>query len=747
MKPLQRPVFRPHFTVHPVAPDRLILISETQELVLRGAFYHDLAPWIDGRSVDDIVQALQGTASGEDVRAALDILRRGGYVQEACDGDPGASAFWSAMGVHASDFADLLAKVTVGVRTLGDIPAQPFRDALAALGLREGPDPRFELVLADDYLNPALEACNRDALAARRPWLLAKPLGRQPWVGPLMLPGKGPCWCCLADRLRTNRQTELAVKGRDRFVPTAQGGVPLSLNLVAHRGALEVARWLAGASQRGAAHSLLSWDLLTDEERRHPVVRRPQCPACGEPAAPDASRAAPIELRDTPLSAGEGGGLRTLTPAQVMQRYEVHVSPLTGVVSGLHKVGEDAEGPVHVFNSGFNLSRSGTDAARALRTGFRSQSSGKGRSALEARVGALCEAIERHSAAWRGEEPAIVSSLAKLGGQALHPNAIMGFSERQYSRRARWNAAHIGAHRVPEPLDPHADTHWSPVWNLSRGTTMFLPTGHCYYQCGLPGSRLHSVADSNGNAAGSSIEDAILQGFFELVERDAVALWWYSRASRPGVDIACFADPFFDELCRHYARQGRDLWALDLTTDLGLPAFVAVSATREGGRHISCGFGAHADARVALTRALTEVNQMLATMPDAQADAGAQNDGPDAAPARWYLSATLDQHPYLRPDQAAAARSPADFPAQRWSGGREAVLACQRTVESLGLEMLVLDQTRPDIGLPVVKVMVPGLRHFWPRYAPGRLYDTPVQLGWIDRRLTEDELNPTPIFW
>jgi ribosomal protein S12 methylthiotransferase accessory factor len=38
------------------------------------------------------------------------------------------------------------------------------------------------------------------------------------------------------------------------------------------------------------------------------------------------------------------------------------------------------------------------------------------------------------------------------------------------------------------------------------------------------------------------------------------------------------------------------------------------------------------------------------------------------------------------------------------------------------------------------------LRHFWRRLAPGRLYDTPLALGWTDRRLGEDELNPYSIF-
>jgi ribosomal protein S12 methylthiotransferase accessory factor len=65
-----------------------------------------------------------------------------------------------------------------------------------------------------------------------------------------------------------------------------------------------------------------------------------------------------------------------------------------------------------------------------------------------------------------------------------------------------------------------------------------------------------------------------------------------------------------------------------------------------------------------------------------------------------------------------------------------------QAVEREGLDFLVLDQTRPDIEVPVVRVIVPGMRHFYRRFAPGRLYDVPVKLGWRDRLLPESELNP-----
>ncbi len=73
------------------------------------------------------------------------------------------------------------------------------------------------------------------------------------------------------------------------------------------------------------------------------------------------------------------------------------------------------------------------------------------------------------------------------------------------------------------------------------------------------------------------------------------------------------------------------------------------------------------------------------------------------------------------------------------------VLHCVEVVRQAGLEMLVLNQTRPDIGLPVVKVIVPGLRHFWSRFGAGRLYDVPVKLGWLSEPRTEDQMNPMPM--
>ena len=59
-------------------------------------------------------------------------------------------------------------------------------------------------------------------------------------------------------------------------------------------------------------------------------------------------------------------------------------------------------------------------------------------------------------------------------------------------------------------------------------------------------------------------------------------------------------------------------------------------------------------------------------------------------------------------------------------------------------ESWVLDVTG-DLGMPVARVMVPGLRHFWERFAPGRLFDVPVDMGRRTSPLAESDLNPAPV--
>jgi ribosomal protein S12 methylthiotransferase accessory factor len=113
----------------------------------------------------------------------------------------------------------------------------------------------------------------------------------------------------------------------------------------------------------------------------------------------------------------------------------------------------------------------------------------------------------------------------------------------------------------------------------------------------------------------------------------------------------------------------------------------------------------------------------------------------DGETLEWWKQASFEDLPWLAPSEEPS-RLVADMPDLSTGSVLEDIRLCVQRAEGRGLEVLVLDQTRSEFGLPVARVVVPGLRHFWRRLGKGRLYDVPVELGWLERPLEEHELNP-----
>ena len=69
------------------------------------------------------------------------------------------------------------------------------------------------------------------------------------------------------------------------------------------------------------------------------------------------------------------------------------------------------------------------------------------------------------------------------------------------------------------------------------------------------------------------------------------------------------------------------------------------------------------------------------------------------------------------------------------------------TFEAKGFDVFGANFTTETIGFPVAKVFIPGMRHFWPRFAPGRLFNVPVELGYLDQATSESDLNEIGFFF
>jgi ribosomal protein S12 methylthiotransferase accessory factor len=204
---------------------------------------------------------------------------------------------------------------------------------------------------------------------------------------------------------------------------------------------------------------------------------------------------------------------------------------------------------------------------------------------------------------------------------------------------------------------------------------------------------------------------------------------------RAEIDIDRLGDSYVRDLRAQFVAMGCSLWILDVTSDFGIPVVVAVLHWKEGSRErVAFAAGAHFDLRIATLQAATELNQVLAVDGVRQRAAG-QAGGDDGGALPLRKNAHLLPHGKSSIRRAVSAK---------FAGldRRDQVLACVKLASSRGLDVLVLDQTRPDVQASVVRVIVPGLRPFRRCLAAGRLYDVPVDLGLRKRPLRESELNP-----
>ncbi|MFD9733443.1 TOMM precursor leader peptide-binding protein [Umezawaea sp. NPDC059074] len=745
--------FKRHLRPEIVHGEAVYLFSESGVTALQGPHVELLAPLLDGtRDLEALLRDLPEAVSADDAGRLLTRLGAAGLIGAVApdeDNRP-ALAYWDAAGLDASAAvrgagAGRVRVVTVGGAcqkgVVGALVRADLDVAVGDLGLDHTEPADLAVVVCGDYLDPELRAVDERHRAAGTPWLLLKTTGTQVWVGPFFTPGEGACWRCLAARLSANRPAEAHVQSvSGRLGPAARPavGLPSVAGTATEVAALEATKWLAGYRHAGQ-REIWMYDSLDMRVTHHEVHRIPQCAGCGEPDLVRDRTNAPVRLGSRLKRSRDPGGHRSASPQEVLDRYRHLVSPVTGVVKEIRR---DQRG--HDF---FHSYRSGTNAAACaggldgLRSTLRCDNGGKGVTPLQAEVGALCEALERHSGSYHGDEATVRGSYRGIGDDAVHPDSFQLFDQRQFEDRVERNAAHSPFQHVPEPFDEHGVLDWTPVWSLTNQCHRLLPTGSLYYGAPAPAS---ITANSNGCAAGSSVEDAVLQGLLEVVERDAVALWWYNRTRMPAIDLDSIGDPFVDELRDVYAELGREVWVLDLTADLDIPVVAAVSRRLDGPREdVMFGFGAHLDPRVAVRRALTELNQVMPSITTLRDQDWRRMD---VDLRNWLRNCSTGNQPYLLPDPFAPARRISDF---RYTPHTDLLLdveSIRTRLEQRGLELLVLDQTRPDVGLPVVKVVVPGMRHFWSRLAPGRLYSVPVRLGRVERPAAFDELNPVPMF-
>jgi ribosomal protein S12 methylthiotransferase accessory factor len=259
-------------------------------------------------------------------------------------------------------------------------------------------------------------------------------------------------------------------------------------------------------------------------------------------------------------------------------------------------------------------------------------------------------------------------------------------------------------------IDADRSIAWVAANRLPDGEKTWFPVDLCYRRHVAEQDFKPPLKLSSGCAAGITVEVATLRALLELIERDAVALWW--RGGRRGRSIpsdseaARAAADLLGQL-RH-ANTDRKTWLLNITTDVEIPAVAAISA-RPDGYGFAFGFGARLNLADAARAAIFELCQVelgqhvVAAKRHESGDEGL-SEGDRRQLRRGTLfdtgSCTLLQ-PEADPD-FTSIEGPADS-----GSGLQHIL---ERLEALGIAAYCIDLTRPQFGVPVVRVLAPGLQ-------------------------------------
>ncbi len=292
---------------------------------------------------------------------------------------------------------------------------------------------------------------------------------------------------------------------------------------------------------------------------------------------------------------------------------------------------------------------------------------GRGLNISQGRISCLMEIVERCSAfasmesgrvlGYQNSGPMVKGSFADLmerGIEALDPNTLC--LEVPYLGQPLW---------------------WVPAECMEKDgiRTLHVPAQLVFLFSNLDEISLTSGLSSNGLAAGRTLEAARLSALLEVIERDAEKVVPYTREKS---FLLKSDDSKVNAILESCGQKGIQIQFLDMTPETGIPCYKAF--VQGPGGAILKGTGAHLDGRRALLSAMTEI--------------------PYPYPY-WFGSMPapedLDSVEYE------------DLPDYATNDPSSDLALLERLLHLNGYAPFYVDLTREDLGIPVVKAIVPGL--------------------------------------
>jgi len=370
-----------------------------------------------------------------------------------------------------------------------------------------------------------------------------------------------------------------------------------------------------------------------------------------------------------------------------------------------------------------------------------------------AKARSIGEAIERYCLSVYDENDFILSNYAKIKKEAINPSDFGLFSETQYSK----NNFNISRFSVYNKL------HWVWGYSLMKEKPVLLPACFVFVPYKVK-NEVFFIRESisTGAACGNTIEEAILSGIYEVVERDAFMIWWLNKLKMPRIDLSTVKNRENTELIAFFSTNEFQLEVVNITTDIKIPTFVSMLINKMGNEPLFIlSANTCLDPNMCLLGAMEELfqgyNSVMRTFKEYK-NYPYISQFNDVKTSNDHILLYTRKEPILNLDFVLNFVENAyiqDFN-EIENNSSENVLGdiktCVEIFKKKDIDILIVDITKSDVaeaGFSVVKVIIPGMQplnidHNYPYLGIKRLYEVPKILGYTQHTTREDDLNKFP---
>lgn len=331
-------------------------------------------------------------------------------------------------------------------------------------------------------------------------------------------------------------------------------------------------------------------------------------------------------------------------------------------------------------------------------------SSGKGISLITAMVSGLMESLELYCA-----EEFELPFLHLSYNQLIKQVPAMALEDLHYRSRSLFH--------------PDWPERWSLGWDLFQQEEVAVPTlsvtMNSRFNAREPTELFSFQMSSNGIASGNHFLEALLSGIYEVIERDAVACHMYAadttRFFSPRVRLETIPYNSVQKLLDQLKRADIQPLLYDCTIDTKVPVFMTTIYDKRS-THIGCakGYGAHLDPEVAMIRAITEAVQGRTV-----AIAGSRDD---MFPSHIELLRKCDTQDLRKAYENVEATVDASiYHSEACKTLEEEVHVLMKKLNHVGISrLIVFDLTRNELGIPALRVIIPGLEDYYTETSSAR---------------------------